>query len=145
MFAYGAMMTSVLLAGNTYIRTDHLWKELVVYNSHGVQEYGSQILHFNTKNRQPRIADQSGETARYMDENFKNCKVCSSDAEILKYAVEAGLKDFEQNGGAFLEFGVGVGKTTNFIAALVPHNFVHGFDSFKGLPEYWKSGLDKGA
>ncbi len=39
--------------------------------------------------------------------------------------------------GAYIEVGVCTGRTINFIAALAPHNDIHGFDSFEGLPEDW--------
>lgn len=43
--------------------------------------------------------------------------------------------------GAALEFGVGEGNSLRRIAA---HMFAYGFDSFRGLPEKWRDGFDKG-
>jgi len=44
--------------------------------------------------------------------------------------------------GLCCEFGVYQGKTINFIASLLPGE-IHGFDSFEGLPEDWRGGLEK--
>jgi len=46
--------------------------------------------------------------------------------------------------GLYLEFGVFQGETINYIAKQTPAK-VYGFDSFDGLPEYWRDGFDKGA
>ncbi|HWB95741.1 MAG TPA: TylF/MycF/NovP-related O-methyltransferase [Bryobacteraceae bacterium] len=46
--------------------------------------------------------------------------------------------------GLYCEFGVFQGKTINFIASRTQSE-VHGFDSFEGLPEDWRPGMDKGA
>jgi hypothetical protein len=44
----------------------------------------------------------------------------------------------------WLEFGVGSGKTINYISKFTDET-VYGFDSFEGLPEKWRDGYDKGA
>lgn len=44
----------------------------------------------------------------------------------------------------FLEFGVATGHTITRIASR-HDGIVYGFDSFKGLPEDWRSGIGKGA
>jgi hypothetical protein len=46
--------------------------------------------------------------------------------------------------GLFLEFGVADGTTINLIARQIDRT-VHGFDSFHGLPEYWRDGIGAGA
>ena len=45
--------------------------------------------------------------------------------------------------GLWTEFGVYSGKTINYIAEQTDH-VVHGFDSFEGLPEDWRTGFPKG-
>ena len=42
----------------------------------------------------------------------------------------------------WLEFGVASGNTINYISKFTEHN-VYGFDSFEGLPEFWRDGFDK--
>lgn len=46
--------------------------------------------------------------------------------------------------GAALEFGVGVGTTLGLIADAPHLDPVVGFDSFKGLPEDWRPGWERG-
>ena len=46
--------------------------------------------------------------------------------------------------GMVLEFGVYSAMITNYIAERFPDRKVHGFDSFEGLPEFWRDGYDKG-
>ena len=43
----------------------------------------------------------------------------------------------------WLEFGVATGQTINYISQFTKGD-VFGFDSFEGLPEFWKSGCEKG-
>jgi hypothetical protein len=43
----------------------------------------------------------------------------------------------------WLEFGVASGSTINYISRFTNEK-VYGFDSFEGLPEYWRDGFDKG-
>jgi len=48
-------------------------------------------------------------------------------------------------GGLFLEFGVWTGHSLRYIRARVPrHQTIYGFDSFQGLPEFWKDDCPKG-
>jgi hypothetical protein len=44
----------------------------------------------------------------------------------------------------WLEFGVASGNTINYISQFT-NDLVYGFDSFKGLPEKWRDGFNKGA
>ncbi|WVN42119.1 class I SAM-dependent methyltransferase [beta proteobacterium MWH-UniP1] len=46
--------------------------------------------------------------------------------------------------GLCLEFGVADGSTLDFFAKIRPESEFFGFDSFIGLPEFWKDGFDKG-
>ena len=43
----------------------------------------------------------------------------------------------------WLEFGVASGNTINYISKFT-NNTVYGFDSFEGLPEKWRDGMEKG-
>ncbi|MHB1605945.1 MAG: class I SAM-dependent methyltransferase [Leptospirales bacterium] len=46
--------------------------------------------------------------------------------------------------GFYCEFGVATGKSIDQISKLIAPKVVHGFDSFQGLPEDWRSGFEKG-
>lgn len=54
-----------------------------------------------------------------------------SKADLIATTAQ-GLRD-----GVVAEFGVHEGHTINKIAAALPSRTVHGFDSFRGLPETW--------
>ena len=45
--------------------------------------------------------------------------------------------------GLYCEFGVGSGTTIKHLASKTKHT-IHGFDSFEGLPEDWRTGYEKG-
>lgn len=78
------------------------------------------------------------ETAEYIvnnDELYKAAQI-EGATEIIDWCLEKAPKT-----GMALEFGIGFGRTLKQIAN---SRFVHGFDSFKGLPEAWRSGLPKG-
>jgi hypothetical protein len=95
------------------------------------QPEGNQVFHVYRVNKS---VWNDKKTAKYIKTHMQNAKILSSDAENIKYAVE----EAQKNAGVFLEFGVGTGRSINFIAALNPQITVHGFDSFKGLPEDWR-------
>jgi hypothetical protein len=71
-------------------------------------------------------------------QNIPNVKVYP-----LTYVFEH-LKLKHKPNTLWLEFGVGSGKTINYISKFTDET-VYGFDSFEGLPEKWRDGYDKGA
>lgn len=77
-------------------------------------------------------------TAKYVEEKLYNVPSFESQFSLLDRAISIAKKP-----GLFCEFGVYTGNTINHIAKQV--NIVHGFDSFEGLPEFWRDGFDKGA
>lgn len=89
-----------------------------------------QVLHFYPFGKS--VWDNPS-TAEYIKEQMSNARIFQSDADHMRYAVDSAPKK-----GLFLEFGVGTGRSINFIAALSPRSIIHGFDSFQGLPEDWK-------
>lgn len=60
----------------------------------------------------------------------------------LKYVFET-LKLKHKPNTLWLEFGVWTGRTINYISKFT-NNKVYGFDSFEGLPEWWRDGFGKG-
>lgn len=80
------------------------------------------------------------ETANYVQTNMKNIPYFQDKFSIYDYI-------FRQNliPGLFLEFGVYKGRSINYIAKKVPNKTIYGFDSFEGLPEFWRAGFEKGS
>lgn len=99
---------------------------------------GNQVLHTKSTNK-PYQNDPAAND--FVKTHLKGAKVFYSDAGVLRYAVEVDLKGPP---GFWLEMGVGMARTINFIAGLVANDAsmiqVHGFDSFQGLPEDWDQG-----
>ena len=60
----------------------------------------------------------------------------------LKYVFEI-MKLQHKSNTLWLEFGVFSGRTINYISNFTSEK-VYGFDSFEGLPENWREGIDKG-
>jgi hypothetical protein len=60
--------------------------------------------------------------------------------DTLRAAMSAAPRE-----GLYLEFGVATGGTLRLIAECGPPGSVFGFDSFEGLPEFWRPGFDAGA
>ena len=78
------------------------------------------------------------DSASYYERHMLTARACTNDLELLSSAIELADKD-----GLFLEFGVASGRTISHIASR--HSGpVHGFDSFLGLPENWRTGYEKG-
>lgn len=96
-------------------------------------EAGNQVLHTKSTNKP---YTNSPEAIEFVDTHLPRATPLTSDAEVLKWGVETALK----TKGYFIEMGVGMGKTINFIAALSPTKLIYGFDSFEGLPEAWDKG-----
>ncbi len=80
-------------------------------------------------------------TPLYMLNIIKN--IPNINKHPLKYVFEDMKLKHKQN-TLWLEFGVASGKSINYISQFT-NNTVYGFDSFKGLPEKWRDGFDKGA
>jgi hypothetical protein len=80
------------------------------------------------------------DTCKYVEERLGNCAVLSSSEEIIDFALQA-----RPTAGFFCEFGVFRGRSINYIARKIRPQFIHGFDSFEGLPEDWRSGYPKTA
>jgi len=79
------------------------------------------------------------ETVAYTKQHLLNVNSVDSFLEHLSSA----LKQVKDRSGLYLEFGVFSGNTINHIAGQVDQT-VYGFDSFEGLPERWRDGLDAG-
>ena len=78
-------------------------------------------------------------TADYVQKNMLNVNSCKTRFEVLDRAINSiSIED-----GLILEFGVWKGESINYIAKKLPSKKVNGFDSFEGLPEMWRDGLDK--
>ncbi|GAB4342362.1 MAG: hypothetical protein Kow0037_29700 [Calditrichia bacterium] len=80
-------------------------------------------------------------SARYVKEKMQAVPSCSSKMAVLSLALDQVEKHGE---GLFLEFGVYSGATINFIARQAPDRQIFGFDSFEGLPEFWRDGFAAG-
>lgn len=68
-----------------------------------------------------------------VEKYFGDAVPLNTDAALIKFASDSATLD-----GAYVEMGVGTGKSINFIAALNPEKKIYGFDSFEGLPEDWQ-------
>jgi hypothetical protein len=108
------------------------WSQVIETPPGAGTNEGSQLFRFINIDKP---YTQSKDATQFVETHCENAKRLQSDAEVIRYASDSvTLK------GAYLEFGVCTGKSINFIAALNPHNTIHGFDSFEGLPEDWVRG-----
>jgi hypothetical protein len=80
------------------------------------------------------------DSADHYEKHFLTCPAFENSLSLLSRAL-----DLAQPNGLFLEFGVASGRTISHMALNTPRIHFHGFDSFEGLPEAWRSGFDKGA
>ena len=105
-----------------------------------ISDLDSQINHQANSDlvRQVEIKVLSS-TADFIEQHMQNAKALSTNLEVLDYALSKISKD-----GLYCEFGVFRGTTINHIARQIKSN-IYGFDSFEGLPEFWKEGFPKGA
>ncbi|HTU26619.1 MAG TPA: TylF/MycF/NovP-related O-methyltransferase [Pirellulales bacterium] len=80
------------------------------------------------------------QTARFVMENMATTPSFPDKFALLNRSLEAIDASAD---GLYCEFGVFEGKTINHIASRTSHT-IHGFDSFEGLPENWRTGYLKG-
>ncbi|MCB1107976.1 MAG: class I SAM-dependent methyltransferase [Chlamydiia bacterium] len=91
---------------------------------------GHQVFHLCSQNSHFNLCKKSKDFASTF---LSEATPLSTDADILRFASDAVSID-----GMYLEMGVWMGKTINFLAALNPNKVIHGFDSFQGLPHDWE-------
>jgi predicted O-methyltransferase YrrM len=78
-------------------------------------------------------------TCEYIEKQMLQVESKTTPQEVLDVALSKVSLE-----GLFLEFGVFSGKSINQIARKFPDQKVYGFDSFEGLPEFWRDGFKKG-
>ncbi|HBS48501.1 TPA: hypothetical protein DEO28_01205 [Candidatus Dependentiae bacterium] len=85
--------------------------------------------------------ENSPSTVAYVKEKMQKSQVLESDAQNMEIAIAAALEKDKQinDNGIFAEFGVGAGKSANFIAQRIGNKILYGFDWYKGLPEDWRA------
>lgn len=120
-------LTKLMVLPEYYEKLDHL---LATTTSH------QTMLHFSDK---PIETDAS--TVDYVREKMKYALGVESDADNIEFALSLALEKDKQLGGAgiFAEFGVGLGKSGNFIAQRIGNKILYGFDWYQGLPEDWRA------
>lgn len=79
------------------------------------------------------------DSVRYYLDHMDGARLFPAVKQLYEHALT--LRAHE---GLIMEFGVASGRTLTQIANGVGGAKVHGFDSFKGLPEDWKFGRGKG-
>jgi hypothetical protein len=90
------------------------------------------ILHFAK-------IDAALSSARYYCEHAARASNFEDDVALLQFALSQVSLD-----GLYCEFGVASGRTINWIAQTRPQATIHGFDSFAGLPEDWRTDFHAG-
>lgn len=86
----------------------------------------------------------SEESARYVERNMRTVRNFTCDYDLHEWVVQTQVDGKLLLNGQVLEFGVASGRTINHFARLFPNRLIHGFDSFRGLPEDWTSRMPKG-
>jgi len=116
-------------------------KHWILTNPLARRLYG-RFLHFlDGQNIERKLQDIAlEETARFIIEHMNGVPSFVSDFELLRHAWQ--YVNPAQN-GLICEFDVWRGTTINFISSLTTRT-IYGFDSFEGLPKWWRDGFDKG-
>lgn len=79
------------------------------------------------------------DSARFYEEFMLTATAFDTDLSLLSHAMSLVPRE-----GLILEFGVASGRTIRHLASHTGRS-IHGFDSFEGLPETWRTGFAKGA
>jgi len=81
------------------------------------------------------------DTARFINEHMATIRAVDGRQALMELSLQSVNEELK---GIYCEFGVYTGGSINFIASKIPHT-IHGFDSFEGLPEDWRTKFPKGA
>lgn len=87
-----------------------------------------------------RIRIAAEQTAAYIDENMDTTDALENPFKLLDHSLNSVNPNLN---GYYAEFGVYKGTTINYIASKIDMT-IHGFDSFEGLPEDWRTEFKKG-
>lgn len=71
---------------------------------------------------------------------MKDAKACPSRLDVMRAAFDSAPES-----GFICELGVYRGRSLNDIARHSAPENIHGFDTFTGLPEFWRDGFPEGA
>ncbi len=77
-------------------------------------------------------------TADYIEKNMSGVRSYANKLQLFDAVLPT-----VTHSGLWLEFGVYRGETINYIAGKT-HVKIFGFDSFEGLPEFWRDGFEAG-
>ena len=92
----------------------------------------------NIRYQMDRIACE--QTAQFVMERMPTVRAYGNRFALFDRALHAVDSRRE---GLYCEFGVYTGSAINYIASKIDTT-IHGFDSFEGLPEDWRTGAAKG-
>jgi|SaaInlStandDraft_5_1057022.scaffolds.fasta_scaffold59237_1 hypothetical protein len=99
-------------------------------------------LRAQTQNIKYELAKRALEsTANYVENNMN--KLISVDTKYKVHDIASDTVTVEN--GIVLEFGVYKADSINYIAKKLNKLDIYGFDSFEGLPEFWRDEFDKGS
>ena len=77
-------------------------------------------------------------SAEFIEKHMQKATALKSNLEVIDFALNK-----IQHEGMYCEFGVYQGNTLNYTARKIKST-IYGFDSFKGLPEFWRDGFPAG-
>ncbi|WP_162247397.1 class I SAM-dependent methyltransferase [Rhodanobacter sp. Root627] len=87
-----------------------------------------------------RLLQAASSSASLIDLVMSEAKACTSRLDVMKFAFDATTGE-----GFVCELGVYKGQSLNEIARWHSPAKVYGFDTFTGLPEFWREGFPAGA
>lgn len=88
-----------------------------------------------------RTIQAASSSATLIDLLMRNAKACSSRLDVMHAAFSAS----STHDGFVCELGVYRGQSLNEIARHYAPEKVYGFDTFTGLPEFWRDGFPEGS
>jgi hypothetical protein len=78
-------------------------------------------------------------SAEFIEKNMQKAVALNGNFEVIDFALNKIKHD-----GLYCEFGVYQANTLNYTARKIKST-IYGFDSFQGLPEFWREGFPAGA
>ena len=107
----------------------------VIYFLQRVKHYITPIEAKDQKLRLKLEDELIDQTFNHFKEDFKKSLLFDDKWKLRKYAVETSLLNDQNEEFFYLEFGVWIGRSTNYFSKLVKKLYC--FDSFEGIKEDW--------
>ncbi len=139
-FSLVLLVALCLAAGGLYLVVREKLKDLLYQTNLVATRRALEVDAKDITQQMQRVACE--QTAAFVAQNMMKTPTFRGRNALLSHSLKS-IDPKLKKEGLHCEFGVGGGNSVNYIASQTDA-IIHGFDSWEGLPEDWRSGFEKG-